>query len=144
MEFKRPDPRVRLCWTAYTVAAGIALAGISAVLFQLSILPPWMPRMFTIVWSTASVLIVTVYHPMRYRRMRYAINSEAIAITSGCLFTTYRRMPLSAVRHITAVRGPLERLTGITTLLISATGGRIFIEGIPVAEADRLTRALTE
>lgn len=142
MTFQRPDPRVRFCWIIYTVFAAMVLSGVSAALFRLTILPPWMPRAFTLAWVIAVVLIATVYHPLRYRRMRYAVNEDTIMTSQGLLFTTYRRMPLSAVRHVTAVRGPLERLTGITTLLISATGGHLLIEGVPAEEADKLTQIL--
>lgn len=85
---------------------------------------------------------LTVYYPLRYRRMRYAVSKDAIVTVRGMLFSVYRRMPLSAVRHITTLRGPIERMTGLAAVLISATGGHLLIEGLTAAEADRLTKAL--
>ncbi len=141
MELKRPDRRVTLCWTVYTLVGAIVPLAISMMLFQLP-LEPWMPYLFTVLWVLTLTLMVTVVYPLRYRRMRYAVDDNSIITVQGFLFATRRRMPLSAVRHITAVRGPLERLTGITALLVSATGGRLWLEGVPVDEADKLTRAI--
>lgn len=144
MELKRPDRRVKLCWTVYTLAIAIIPLLVSVVAFHLPTLPPWIPKIFTVLWVTALVLILTAIHPLRYRRMRYAVNNGDVISVRGLLFTSYRRMPLSAVRHVTAVRGPLERLTGITVLFISATGGRLLLEGIPADEADKLTQVLLQ
>ncbi len=142
MEFKRPDRRVRLCWSVYTLCAAIVPLAVSIVLFRLPMLPPWLPRVFTVLWIAALIAVLTVYYPMRYRRMRYAVDKDAVVTASGLLFTVYRRMPLSAVRHITTLRGPAERTTGLAALLISATGGHLLIEGLTADEAERLTQAL--
>lgn len=142
MEFKRPDRRVKFCWTVYTLcAAGIPLVA-SIVLFRLPILPPSLPHAFTALWVAALAVVLTVYYPLRYRRMRYAVGKDAVVTVRGLLFTAYRRMPLSAVRHITTLRGPAEQMTGLSALLISATGGHLLIEGLTADEADRLTQAL--
>lgn len=142
MELRRPDRRVKLCWTVYTLAIAVIPLIASVVLFRLPMLPSWVPKTFTALWIAALALTVTVVHPLRYRRMRYAVDNSSIISTRGVLFISHRRMPLAAVRHITAVRGPLERLTGITALVISATGGRLLLEGIPAHEADKLTQTL--
>lgn len=142
MEFKQPDRRVTLCWTVYTLVIALVPLIASVVLFRLPTLPLWVSRCFTVLWSGALVLMLTVYYPLRYRRMRYALGDDAVEAVQGVFFLSHQRMPLSAVRHITAIRGPLERLTGITALFISATGGRLLLEGIPADEADRLTQAL--
>ncbi len=142
MEFKRPDRRVKLCWTVYTLCAAVIPLTASIMLFRLPTLPPWLPHAFTLLWVAALIATLTVYYPLRYRRMRYAVGKDAVVTVRGFLFTVYRRMPLSAVRHITTLRGPAERMTGLAALLISATGGHLLIEGLTADEADRLTQAL--
>ncbi len=141
MELKRPDRRVTLCWTIYTLVGAVVPLAVSAILFHLP-LSLWIPRLFTALWSLTLALTLTVIYPLRYRRMRYAVDDHSIVTVQGLLFTTRHRIPLNAVRHITAVRGPLEQLTGITALFVSATGGRLLIEGIPADEAEKLTQAI--
>lgn len=142
MKFKRPDRRVKLCWTVYTLCAAIVPFVASIVLFHLPMLPPWLPHAFTVFWVFALIATLTVYYPRRYRRMRYAVSNDAVVTAQGFLFTVYRQMPLSAVRHVTTLRGPAERMTGLAALLVSATGGHLLIEGLTADEADRLTQAL--
>ena len=142
MEFKRPDRRVKLCWTVYTLCAAIIPLTASIALFRLPMLSPWLPRTFTVLWVATLIAMLTVYYPLRYRRMRYAVGKDAVVTARGLLFTVYRRMPLTAVRHITTLRGPAERMTGLAALLISATGGHLLIEGLTADEAERLTQAL--
>ena len=142
MEFKRPDRRVKHCWTIYTLCAALIPLGASVVLFHLSSLPLWTPRIFTLVWISVLVAVLTVYYPLRYRHMRYAISEDAVITERGLVFTIQRHMPLCAVRHITALRGPIERMTGLTAILISATGGYLLLEGLTADEADKITQAL--
>ncbi len=142
MEFRRPDRRVKLSWTVYTLVVTVIPLIASVVLFRLPMLPLWVPQYFTALWSGALFLILTVYYPLRYRRMRYALGDDTVAAIRGVFFLSHQRIPLSAVRHITVIRGPLERLTGITALLISATGGRLLLEGIPADEAKKMTEAI--
>lgn len=142
MEFKRPDRRVILCWTVYTLCACVIPIVAGIVLYALPLLPEWVSHIFTVLWVTTLTIVLAVYYPLRYRRMRYAVDQESIVTVRGMLFSVYRRMPLSAVRHITTLRGPIERMTGLTSVLISATGGHLLIEGIAADEADKLTKAL--
>ncbi len=142
MEYKQPDRRVMRCWIAYTIIAALIPLTASAILFQLPKLPLWLPRTFTALWSGTLALLLSVYYPLRYRRMRYAIDKHAITAVRGVFFLSYQCLPLSAVRHVTTIRGPFERLTGICALFIRATGGQMLLEGIPVDDADKLMQAL--
>ncbi len=142
MQFKQPNKRLYLCWVIYTLVASVIPLGIGLFLTRLSVLPPRLSYILAVVWTSALVLLLTVYYPLRYRRMRYAVSADAVIVVRGLLFAVHRQMPLSAIRHITTLRGPLERLTGLTTLLISASGGYLFIEGLTADEASALTQAL--
>lgn len=142
MEFKRPDCRIKLCWTIYTLGVALIPFGASVVLFRLPSLPPWVPQLFTFLWISALIALLSVYYPLRYRHIRYALSEDAVISERGLVFTIHRHMPLCAVRHITVLRGPIERMTGLTTILISATGGYLLLEGLPTDEADKLTQAL--
>ena len=142
MDYKQPNRQVKLCWTVYTLVSALIPLTVSVVLFRLPMLPLWIPRAFTALWVSTLALLLTFYYPLRYRRMRYALNKDTITAVRGVLFVTRQQMPLAAVRHITAVRGPLERLTGICALFVRAAGGQLLLEGIPADEADELMQAL--
>lgn len=142
MEYKQPDRRIKLCWTVYTLVIALIPLSASVVLFCLPTVSLWIAQWFTVLWSSVLTWLLTVYYPLRYRRMRYALGNEAVEAVQGVFFLSHQRLPLSAVRHITAIRGPLERLTGITSLFIRATGGHLLLEGVPADEATAFTRAI--
>ena len=142
MEYKRPDRRVVRCWIAYTMIAALAPSIASVILFHVPKLPAGVLRVFTMLWCGTLALLLAVYYPLRYRHMRYAVDKHAITAVRGVFFLSHQRLPLRAVRHVTIIRGPFERLTGICALFIRATGGQMLLEGIPADDADRLMQAL--
>lgn len=142
MEFERPDKRVQLCWSVYALFAAMLPTVVSFVLFRLPIISRFGARLFTVAWCAILLFFLSVYFPLRRRRIRYRIDEDGITVFSGVCFVTRRRMPLSAVRYFTVLRGPLERAFGLTSLLICAAGGRLLLEGIPTDKAEALTRRI--
>ena len=142
MEMKRPDPRVRLSWMLYTVVAALIPAALSLLLFRVSFIPDWIVNLFTALWALLLTLAVTVYFPLRYHRARYGVSDTHIEAVRGVYFISHCRMPMSAVRHITLVRGPLEYLFGLSFVIVSGAGGWLLLEGIPYEEAYALQQRL--
>lgn len=144
MPLKRPDPRVQLTWLSLALLAALVAAGVSAVLFSLSFIPRWVGRAFTGAWAALLLLTAAVYLPLRYRRARYDVSDDAVTVISGVYFINRRTMPLAGVRHITVIRGPLERLFGLAFVVFSAAGGWLLLEGVPAEDAENWSRRLLE
>ncbi len=142
MQFKQPNKRVCFCWSVYTLVIAVIVLGIGLLLIQSFALPSRLFFIFMAIWALILFLTLAIYYPQHYRRIRYAVSDDAVIVVRGLLFTVHRQIPLSAIRHITALRGPLERLTGLTTLFISASGGCLFIEGLTANEVSTLTQEL--
>ena len=47
-------------------------------------------------------------------------------------------MPLSSIKYVMTVRGPLEQLMGLTMLLVFSAGGLIIVNGLTTEEGRRL------
>ena len=141
MDYKQPDRRVVRCWTMYTLVLAPIPLTVSILLFRLPS-AAWLLHSFTIAWVATLTLLLTIYYPLRYRRMRYALDNHAVVAVRGVIFVSRQQVSLSAVRHITTICGPIERFSGIRTLFIRATGGQLLLEGIPADEADKLMQAL--
>ena len=139
MEHLHPDKRMGFCWSAYALAVAIAPIAASVLLFRWSL--RW-ALIFAAVLGVTLFFLLVVYFPWRCRSIRYCINENSITVESGVFFKSLRRMPLSSVRYVIALRGPLERIFGLSSLLVFATGGRVLIEGIPCETADTLLRRL--
>lgn len=142
MEMKRPDPRIRISWAVYALIVACIPALLSAVLFRLPFIPRWLAIGFTGLWLLALILLLAVYIPLRYRHARYGIDETDLCVISGVYVVSHHHMPLSSVRHVTVIRGPLERLFGFALVWVSAAGGWLLLEGIPAAEAHELSRLL--
>ncbi len=85
----------------------------------------------------------SLYLWLRRRRLRFAITDGYIRVTHGVWITTQRMIPLAAVRQVTLLRGPIERLCRTAFILVNSTGGYLLIEGIDCRQADIWCRRLT-
>ncbi len=139
---KRPDKRVQLSWALYTVVLAVIPAGLSAALFYLSFLPRWIPITLLVLCGIAVLILLTLYFPLRYRRARYQVDDTAITVISGVWFKSRHTMPLTGLRHITVIQGPLEHLFGLAFVVFSAAGGLTVLEGVPIADAEEWSRQL--
>ena len=137
MELKRPDPHVQISWSVYALLLSLIPAAVSVALFRLFFIPHRVAVAFTVTWAVVLLLTLIVYFPLRYRNARYGVDDTRITVISGVYFISHRQMPLSSVRHITVIRGPLERLFGTAFVAVSAAGGWLLLEGVPAAEAHR-------
>ena len=84
-----------------------------------------------------------LYLWLRRRRLRFAIADGYIRVTRGVWITTQRMISLEAVRQVTLLQGPIERLCGTAFILVNSTGGYLLIEGIDCQQADIWCRRLT-
>ncbi len=64
--------------------------------------------------------------------------------TTGVLFKVVHRMPVTSVRHVTLLQGPLERHFGTAFLWISGAGGWVMLEGLPLAQAEAIRAGLLQ
>lgn len=140
MEYVYPDKRVQVCWSVYVALTSVFFVLLSGFFFALSSLPRGIALAFTVAWSAGYVFLLTVYFPLRRRRLRYRIDGDSINVISGVYFRNSRRFSYDAIRHFIVFDGPLERLFGIRYVLLCATGGRLILEGLTPEQADTLTR----
>ncbi len=138
--YEKPAPQILLSWTALSVAAALPVTGLGAWL--LSRYWPTLLGAAGAVWGGALLLFLVVYLPLRRRCMRFALEPGHVMVTGGVFFPTTRRMRLDAVRQITLLQGPLERLGRTAFLLVSGTGGHLLIEGIRYRQAEAWCRRL--
>lgn len=86
--------------------------------------------------------LVLVAPRRRYNALGYALEGEDLRIASGVLTRTETLVPLRRVQHIDVSQGPLERVFGITRLVLHTAGtmnSLVVLPGLarPTAEAIR-------
>lgn len=136
----KPSPYVLLSWSLLCLLPGAAIAALLWVVLHRYLPAAAIPAL--LLWLAGLFLLVAVYLPQRRRQMTFSLTAEALTVHSGVLVTVRRRMPLTAVRHVTLLQGPLERLCGTVFLSVSGVGGHILIEGLDRHQADGWCRRL--
>lgn len=88
-----------------------------------------------------------LWPPLAWERYRYELRADDLLITRGVLFRQQTLIPRDRVQFVDTRQGPVERLFGLTRLLVFTASGLVADGGIPglsgpVAEAlrDELAR----
>ncbi len=137
----KPSIRVLWSWSLYYLLPTVAVSAAVYILLIRLVLPRTAVTV-AVALLIGAILVLAAYLPMRRKQMTFTLATDSLTATGGVLFTTYRRMPLAAVRHVTLLRGPIERLCGTAFLLVSAAGGHILVEGLPLDTAQNWCRLL--
>jgi len=158
-ELRRLDPKVRLYWVASRLLGGLIAAVVVAVFFQfagpefgLVETPGDLPFGFaqrTVVVGVAAFLLfggLAVLHAvLYYRSWRYEVREDSLYLTRGVLTRVQTVAPYVRVQHIDARRGPVERILGLSTLVVYTAGSRgadVTVPGLTDDRADELQQAL--
>ena len=135
-----PKKAVLLSWYLLFLLPGTATA--VAVWLILRRFLPVAAFPVILLWLGGLLLFCLWYLPRRRRHMRYTLTAGELTVTGGVLFAVRHRMPLTAVRHVTLLQGPVERLCGIAYLSVSGLGGHILLEGLERKQAEVWCRRL--
>jgi membrane protein YdbS with pleckstrin-like domain len=79
--------------------------------------------------------------PRRYRAWGYGLDGEELRVRRGVWIRVQTVVPLDHVQHIDVSQGPLERLFGITSLVLHTAGtlhSQIVLPGLARATAERI------
>lgn len=83
--------------------------------------PHWAPWA---AWGLASawLAIALVAPPLSYARWRFSVDDRLLAMRYGILFVEERLIPVPRMQHVDLTRGPIERLFGLSTLVVFTAG----------------------
>ena len=81
--------------------------------------------------SVVFSLQALVWPPLSYARYRFAIREHDLWIRRGVLFHTETVIPLTRIQHVDSRQGPLERLWGLSRVLVYTASGLAPDGGIP-------------
>jgi membrane protein YdbS with pleckstrin-like domain len=93
------------------------------------------------------VLLPFVTPPLAYARWRFAFVGDLLTMRYGILFVEERAVPVRRMQHVDLVRGPIERLFGLATLVVFTAGneGSAFrVPGLGAARARALRDRIVE
>lgn len=149
---ERLRPRVVAYWW---LGDGLAAAVVAALLW-------FVARPFLLVrwthWSSTWELallgalgglggLALAMPPLSFARWRYEFRGDLLLLRYGVFFVEERAVPVRRMQHVDLLRGPLERLFGLATLVVYTAGneGSAFrVPGLAAADAQRLRDRIVE
>ncbi|MBX3461931.1 MAG: PH domain-containing protein [Planctomycetes bacterium] len=93
------------------------------------------------------VALAVLTPPLAYARWRFGFLGDLLLLRYGILFVEERAVPVRRMQHVDLVRGPLERLFGLATLVVFTAGneGSAFrVPGLALAQAQELRDHIVE
>lgn len=93
------------------------------------------------------VTLAVVLPPLSWLRWRYGLVGDLLLMRYGILFVEERAVPVRRMQHVDLVRGPIERLFGLATLVVFTAGneGSAFrVPGLRLARAQELRDRIVE
>lgn len=102
--------------------------------------PAWLPDL-AYAFAGLVVLLTLLWPPLSFRAWRFSVDDDYLAMRYGVLFVEERRVPVPRMQHVDLMRGPIERLFGLATLVVFTAGneGSAFrVPGLLVARAEAL------
>lgn len=133
----KPSKKIVWIWELYVLLAAALLTALSFLLFRFPI-PSWIVWAFIGLWVLICAFFAAFYIPVAYHRMQYGIVDGKLVARSGVIYDSCKSMPLSSIKYVMTVRGPLEQLMGLTMLLVFSAGGLIIVNGLTTEEGRRL------
>ena len=70
-----------------------------------------------------SLLLLVAWPPLEYRHWRYAVREHDLLVQHGVLFRRWSSIPLNRIQHVDTRQGPLERMLGLSRLLVYTASG---------------------
>jgi len=140
-----PQPLDQRILTVWRLAASVRL--IPPLLLLAVLAAGRMPGPWWIGPALASLLSGLVIGPLqalRWRRFRWELTDDAIELQQGVLVRRHVSVPFFRVQQIDVIEGPLERLAGLATLVVTtaSAGGSVALPGIASVAAPPLRREL--
>jgi membrane protein YdbS with pleckstrin-like domain len=138
------DPRIGTVWSVGAGAVPLIAALIGAIVLSRAEASDAIP--LVVAAGIACALVAAVGARMSWSRWRWSAWPNALELRHGVLVAHESLVPYHRIQQIDVERGPLDRLLGLSSLVLrtasATTDGKI--PGIPAATADALrVRLLT-
>ncbi len=113
--------RVVLFWGPVGTAAALALSARWG----------WLGASVALLLVALQLVLALVWPGLAYAALRYAVREHDLIVERGVLFRQVVCVPLSRIQHVDTRQGPVERLFGLSQLLVYTAAGMAADAAIP-------------
>jgi membrane protein YdbS with pleckstrin-like domain len=142
---ERLNPRIRTVWFAVALVSAVVVGVVVGLAPTETVVQPPFP--VSVAVFVAILSIAAVYQYLRYDAWGFEIQDDAVYIEHGVLVRVKKVVPFVRVQHIDSRRGPVERASGLASLVIYTAGSRgadVSVPGLTPERADELRERLRE
>ncbi|WP_339822434.1 PH domain-containing protein [uncultured Parasphingorhabdus sp.] len=103
------------------------------------------PGMILVPVAIFVALQVVVLPHRIYRRWGYDMGDEQLRVLRGFLWRTDTIVPFNRIQHIDVAQGPLQRLFGLSTLIVHTAGTHnsiVTLPGLATADAETMRETI--
>ncbi|HJC28374.1 MAG TPA: PH domain-containing protein [Candidatus Dietzia intestinipullorum] len=138
---ERVDLRCRRWWTAQV--AIWMVAPVPVLLVATFFTPVFV--LVAAIWVVAAIAALVVVPRVRWAIHRWEATDQAIYSRSGLFWEEWRAAPLSRVQTVDKTRGPLQRLFGLATVVVTTASskGAVRISALDADAAEEMVDRLT-
>jgi hypothetical protein len=105
-----------------SIAIGVGLA---------TVLPGAAAALIAGVILLLQAVLALVWPALEYEAFRYAVRADDLLVQSGVIFKRWSSIPLSRIQHVDTRQGPIERMLGLSRLLVFTAAGMSADGSIP-------------
>ena len=113
------DPNYTTVMRIEGVLATLPFVIIATILSFAEVVPAWAPGIPVILLA---IVLIGILPMKRYRSRGYHMADDRLRVVKGVMFHADTVVPFSRVQHIDVEQGPLERLFGISRLILHTAG----------------------
>jgi uncharacterized protein len=142
------DRRILVVWTVQTAVLVLVLvATVLAIDVGLRLAgnhPPGPPGLAAVLLALAGGVAAWRLPGLEYRNWRYQVAEDALELRHGVLRRVHSAIPYFRVQHIDVTQGPVERMVGVSRLIVhtASAGTDATIPGIAAGDAEGLRRLI--
>lgn len=139
---ERLDSRVRLVWLAVALLVALVVGVVVGIAERFFLeFGLWVgPAVFVVV-----AIVGVGYALARYRIWRFEVEDDAVTLERGVITRVTSVVPFVRVQHVDTQRGPIERLAGLSSVVVYTAGSKgadVTIPGLTPERADAMQAQL--
>lgn len=146
IEYKRIDPKAKKCMRVVALIWNLILFAVIVIALAILFSEEIISTFLFICIGVAALLLLLAYvivsPVIRYNRYRYFIDDDMLVVVEGLFFVTKSIAPIERIHQIAVKRGPIDRMYGMSNVVVTTAGGEVKIAFLDndIAEeiADRL------
>jgi uncharacterized protein len=131
------DPRARIVWVVFELVIGavVGLGGtwlVDRFVFEVAF---WVGPVVAVVLALAGA----GYALLRYRVWRFEVQEDAVYLERGVFTRVESVVPFVRIQNVDTQRGPVERLAGLSSVVVYTAGTRGADATLPGLAPERAT-----